>query len=65
MSHNPSGPTTGSAGADEVSAATAVLIAARAQEYQSISAQGAAFRNEFVQRLKAGRAGVAPRQQGT
>lgn len=42
VSHNQSSPTTGAAGADEVNT-TAALFAAHAQEYQSISAQAAAF----------------------
>jgi hypothetical protein len=54
VSHNPSDPTTGAAGADEVSAATAPLFASHAQEYQSISAQAAAFHNEFVQQAGCG-----------
>jgi hypothetical protein len=42
------------ANADEVSAATAALFASYAQEYQALSAQAAAFHNEFVQLLSQG-----------
>ncbi|WP_119184907.1 PE family protein [Mycobacterium decipiens] len=48
-------PTTGlvAAAADEVSTAIANLFGALGQEYQAISAQLAAFHNEFTQRLAA------------
>ncbi|SOJ56663.1 PE-PGRS family protein PE_PGRS33 [Mycobacterium simulans] len=39
---------------DEVSAAIAALFSAHAQGYQALSAQAAAFHNEFVQSLTAG-----------
>lgn len=49
-------PTIGmlAAGADEVSAAIAALFGAHAQAYQKLSAQAAAFHNQFVQALNAG-----------
>ncbi len=50
-------PTTAvlAAGADEVSAAIAALFSGHAQAYQALSAQAAAFHQQFVQTL----AGVA------
>lgn len=50
------GPTTAvlAAGADEVSAAIAQLFGAHGQEFQAISAQAAAFHDEFVGLLNAG-----------
>lgn len=50
------GPTTSvlAAGADEVSAAIAQLFGAHGQEFQAISAQAAAFHDEFVGLLNAG-----------
>ncbi|ORV74455.1 PE-PGRS family protein, partial [Mycobacterium gastri] len=42
------------AGADEVSAAIAVLFGAHGQAYQALSAQAAAFHAQFVQALTAG-----------
>jgi PE family len=49
-------PTTGllAAGADEVSAAIAALFGAHGQAHQALSAQAAAFHQEFVQALTAG-----------
>ena len=49
-------PTTGvlAAGADEVSAAVAALFGAHGQAYQAMSAQAAAFHNQFVQLLNSG-----------
>jgi hypothetical protein len=44
------------AGADEVSAAIVALFSAHGQEYQALSAQAAAFQDEFVQVLTAGAA---------
>ncbi|MCV7077477.1 PE family protein, partial [Mycobacterium szulgai] len=41
------------AGADEVSAAVASLFAGNAQAYQSLSAQAAAFHEQFIQSLNA------------
>jgi hypothetical protein len=38
-------------GTDQVSAAVASMFAAHAQQYQSVSAQAAAFHNQFVQTL--------------
>ncbi|MEQ0619693.1 PE family protein, partial [Mycobacterium tuberculosis] len=48
-------PTTGlaAAAADEVSTALATLFGAYGQQFQAISAQVAAFHNEFTQRLAA------------
>jgi hypothetical protein len=48
-------PTTGllAAGADEVSAAIAALFGAYGQAHQALSAQAAAFHQEFVQALTA------------
>lgn len=50
------GPTTSvlAAGADEISAAIAQLFGAHGQEFQAISAQAAAFHDEFVGLLNAG-----------
>jgi hypothetical protein len=50
------GPTTSvlAAGADEVSAAIAQLFGAHGREFQAISAQAAAFHDEFVGLLNAG-----------
>jgi hypothetical protein len=42
------------AGADEVSAGVARIFGAYAQDYQTISAQAAAFHEQFVQHLNAG-----------
>ena len=42
------------AGADEVSAAVAALFGAHAQAYQALSAQAAAFHNQFVQLMGVG-----------
>ena len=42
------------AGADEVSTAVAALFGAHAQSYQALSAQAAAFHEQFVQVLTAG-----------
>ncbi|WP_222106503.1 PE family protein, partial [Mycobacterium simulans] len=49
-------PTTGvlAAGADQVSAAVAALFNAQAQGYQVLSAQAAAFHQQFVQALNSG-----------
>ncbi len=49
-------PTTGivAAAADEVSAAIAALFGAHAQAFQAISAQAAAFHDQFVQTLSRG-----------
>jgi len=49
-------PTTGvlAAGADDVSAAVASVFEAHAQAYQALSAQTAAFHNQFVQLMNAG-----------
>ncbi|MCV7076127.1 PE family protein, partial [Mycobacterium szulgai] len=49
-------PTTAvaAAGADEVSAAIAALFGSHAREYQSISADVAAFHSQFVRNLQAG-----------
>jgi len=49
-------PTTGllAAGADEVSAAVAALFGAHGQAHQALSAQAAAFHQEFVRALSAG-----------
>src|ERR1700744_4702537 len=49
-------PTTGvaAAAADEVSAAVAVLFGSHAQAYQALTAQGAAFHDQFVQLVKGG-----------
>ena len=49
-------PTTGilAAAEDEVSAAIAELFSARARAYQALSAQAAAFHDQFVQALTAG-----------
>lgn len=41
------------AGADEVSAGIAALFSAHAQEYQALSAQAAAFHDQFVHTLTA------------
>lgn len=50
------GPTSSllAAGQDEVSAALAALFGEHAQAYQAISAQAAAFHNQFIQTLSAG-----------
>ena len=42
------------AGSDEVSAAVATVFGAHAQAYQALSAQAAAFHQQFVQLLNAG-----------
>ncbi|MGB9304544.1 MAG: PE family protein, partial [Mycobacterium sp.] len=42
------------AGADEVSAAIAAVFGAHGQSYQALSAQAAAFHDQFVQALAAG-----------
>ncbi|MGB9227697.1 PE family protein, partial [Mycobacterium sp.] len=42
------------AGADEVSGAMASLFSGHAQVYQALSAQAAAFHDQFVQTLRAG-----------
>ncbi len=49
-------PTTAvlAAGADEVSAAIAALFSGHAQAYQALSAQAAAFHQQFVQTLAGG-----------
>jgi PE family len=49
-------PTTGvlAAGADEVSATVATLLGAHGQAYQTISAQTAAFHQQFVQLMNSG-----------
>jgi hypothetical protein len=49
-------PTTGvlAAGADEVSATIATLFGAHAQAYQALSAQAAAFHDQFVQLMGVG-----------
>jgi PE family len=49
-------PTTGllPAGADEVSAAIVALFGSQAQAYQALSAQAAAFHDQFVEMLTAG-----------
>ena len=49
-------PTTGilAAAQDEVSAAIAELFSARARAYQALSAQAAAFHDQFVQTVTAG-----------
>jgi len=49
-------PTTGvlATGADEVSAAVATVFDAHAQAYQALSAEAAAFHNQFVQLMNAG-----------
>ncbi|WP_264035129.1 PE family protein, partial [Mycobacterium lacus] len=49
-------PTTAvlAAGADEVSTTIAALFGAHAQAYQALSAQAAAFHNQFVQLMTAG-----------
>ena len=54
-------PTTGllAAGADEVSAAIAALFGRHAKAYQALSAQAAAFHDEFVRLLNAGAASYA------
>ncbi|GAB7143971.1 hypothetical protein LRC484719_25620 [Mycobacterium riyadhense] len=54
-------PTTGvlAAGADEVSAAIAVLFGSHAQAYQALSAQAAAFHAQFVQTMASGTGGYA------
>jgi hypothetical protein len=54
-------PTTGvlAAGADEVSAGIAELFNIHAQAYQALSAQAAAFHNQFVQTLNSGAAAYA------
>jgi hypothetical protein len=44
------------AGADEVSANIAALFGAHAQAYQALSAQAAAFHNQFVQLMNGGAA---------
>ncbi|OBK91802.1 hypothetical protein A5645_25990 [Mycobacterium asiaticum] len=54
-------PTTGilAAGADEVSAAIAQLFGTHGQEFQALSAQAAAFHQEFVGMLNAGASAYA------
>ncbi|OBJ87370.1 PE family protein [Mycobacterium asiaticum] len=54
-------PTTGllAAGADEVSAAIAQLFGTHGQEFQALSAQAAAFHQEFVTMLNAGASAYA------
>jgi hypothetical protein len=49
-------PTTGmvAAGADEVSAAIAMLFSEQASAFQALTAQGAAFHAQLVQTLNAG-----------
>ncbi|VBA38379.1 Triacylglycerol lipase [Mycobacterium attenuatum] len=42
------------AGTDEVSAAIATLFSAHGQAFQTVSAQAAAFHNQFVQALNSG-----------
>ncbi len=48
-------PTTGllAAGADEISAAVAVMFGAHAPQYQALSAQAAAFNDQFMRVLNA------------
>ena len=50
------GPTTGllTAGADEVSAAVASLFSTHGQAFQALTAQAAAFHDQFVRSLSAG-----------
>ena len=50
------GPTTGllAAGADEVSAAVASLFSTHGQAFQALTAQAAAFHDQFVRSLSAG-----------
>src|SRR5271163_2968762 len=47
------------AGADEVSTSIAALFGTHGQAYQALSAQAAAFHNEFVQALNSGTAAYA------
>ena len=47
------------AGADEVSAQIAALFGAHAQSYRALSAQAAAFHEQFVQALRGGAASYA------
>ena len=47
------------AGADEVSAQIAALFGAHAQGYRALSAQAAAFHEQFVQALRGGAASYA------
>ena len=47
------------AGADEVSAAVAALFGAHAQSYQALSAQAAAFHQQFVQLMNSGASAYA------
>ena len=46
------------AGADEISAQIAALFGGHGLEYQAVSAQVAAFHDQFVQTLNAGRARI-------
>ncbi len=53
------------AGADEVSAGIAALFSAHAQEYQALSAQAAAFHDQFVHTLTAAAGGTRPPRSPT